>query len=88
MTEEEAANLEQEAVDRNIRLLNRPARRTEVTDSVDRGEDGAPGFYNNLCLDRGTNTVGTSVYLTQLIPAGGIDDDGKLRALVYQALVD
>ena len=59
LTEEEAAKLEQEAVDRNTRLLNRPARRTEVTDSVDRGEDGAPGFYNNLWLDRGTNTVGT-----------------------------
>ena len=59
LTEEEAANLEQEAVDRDIRLLNRPARRTEVTDSVDRGADGAPGFYNNFWLDRGTHTVGT-----------------------------
>ena len=58
-TEEEAANLEQEAVDRNTRLLNRPAQRTEVTDSVDRGSDGAPGFYNNFWLDTGTRTVGT-----------------------------
>jgi CubicO group peptidase (beta-lactamase class C family) len=28
------------------------------------------------------------IYLTQLIPAGSIDDFGKLRALVYAALVD
>ena len=59
LTEEEAANLEQEAVDRNTRLLNQPARRTEVTESVDRGVDGQPGFYNNFWLDTGTNTVGT-----------------------------
>jgi CubicO group peptidase (beta-lactamase class C family) len=28
------------------------------------------------------------VYLTQLIPAGDLDDHGKLRSLVYQAIVD
>jgi CubicO group peptidase (beta-lactamase class C family) len=28
------------------------------------------------------------VYFTQLIPAGSIDDHAKLRALVYQAIVD
>jgi hypothetical protein len=28
------------------------------------------------------------VYFTQLIPARSIDDFGKLRALVYGALVD
>ena len=28
------------------------------------------------------------VYFTQLIPTGGLDDHGKLRALVYQAVVD
>ena len=27
-------------------------------------------------------------YMTQLIPAGGIDDHGKLRALVHQAIID
>ena len=59
LTEEEAATLEREVVERNISLLNRPARRTEVTDSVDRGADGAPGFYNNFWLDGGTNTIGT-----------------------------
>ncbi len=59
LTEEEAANLEQEVVERNVELANRAARRTEVTESVDRGEEGAPGFYNNFWLDRGTRTVGT-----------------------------
>ena len=59
LTEEEAANLEQEVVDRNNELAARSARRTSVTQSVDRGEEGAPGFYNNFWLDRGTSTVGT-----------------------------
>ena len=59
LTEEEAANLEQEVVERNVELANRAARRTSVTESVDRGEEGAPGFYNNFWLDRGTRTVGT-----------------------------
>ena len=59
LTAEEAARLEQETVARNEELLNRPARRTEATNSVDQGEEGAPGFYNNLWLDRGTTTVGT-----------------------------
>ena len=59
LTEEEAANLEQEVVDRNVELANRAARRTQVTQSVDRGEEGAPGFYNNFWLDRGTRTIGT-----------------------------
>ena len=59
LTAEEAARLEQETLDRNQELLLRPARRTEATASVDQGEEGAPGFYNNLWLDRGTTIVGT-----------------------------
>ena len=59
LTEEEAANLEQEAVDRDIRLLNRAAERTTAGGNVDRREDGSPGFYNNFWLDQGTSTVGT-----------------------------
>ena len=43
LTAEEAANLEQEAADRNIRLLNRPARRTTAGGNVDRRADGTPG---------------------------------------------
>ena len=59
LTAEEAASLERAAVDRNTDLANRDALRTEATTSVDRGEEGAPGFYNNFWLDGGTRTVGT-----------------------------
>ena len=59
LSEEEAAHLEQETLNRNAELLERPAQRTEATQSVDRGEEGAPGFYNNFWLDRGTTIVGT-----------------------------
>ena len=59
LTEEEAANLEQERVDRNASLLTRAAERTTVSDQVDRREDGTPGFYNNFWLDGGTRTIGT-----------------------------
>ncbi len=59
LTEEEATDLEQEAVDRDADLLNRSAPRTEAGGNVDQGADGAPGFYNNFWLDQGTQTVGT-----------------------------
>ena len=59
LTEEEAADLEKEAVDRDADLWNRPALKTTAGGNVDRGEDGAPGFYNNFWLDRGTKIVGT-----------------------------
>ena len=59
LTEEEVANLEQEAVDREVRLWDRPAQRTEAGANVDRGTEGAPGSYNNFWLDRGTQAVGT-----------------------------
>ena len=59
LTEEEAANLEQESIDRNESLLNREAQRTEAGASVDTGADGAPGAYNNFWFDRGTTTIAT-----------------------------
>jgi len=59
LTEEEAANLEQEAVDRNERLLNEPAQRAPVLTSLEARPDGKPGFYNNFWLDEGTKIVGT-----------------------------
>ena len=61
LTDEEAANLDQEAADREVNLGNRPAKRTEVDPSgnVDRGVDGAPGSYNSFWFDRGTSVVGT-----------------------------
>ena len=57
LTEEEAASLEQATVDRELELLLRPAQRTRAGASVDRGEDGALGAYNDFWLDRGTTTV-------------------------------
>ena len=88
LTAEEVANLEREVLDRNAALLERPARRTEVTESVDVGEEGAPGFYNNLWLDRGTTSTGqTSLIvdppdgrLPRLTPAAQQDEDARLAA--------
>ena len=71
LTEEEAANLEREVLDRNADLADRPALRTAVTESVDRGADGAPGFYNNFWLDRGTRAVGTRRTSLVVDPANG-----------------
>ena len=51
LTEEEAANREQAAVDRDIRLWEADARRTEAGGSV--------GAYNNFWMDRGTNVIET-----------------------------
>ena len=59
LTEEEAATLEQATVEREQQLLDRPARRTRAGASVDRGENGALGAYNDFWLDRGTTTIGT-----------------------------
>ena len=59
LTEEEAAGLEEEKIARDAKLLERQARRTSAGGSVDVGEDGAPGFYNNFWLDTGTSTVQT-----------------------------
>ena len=81
LTEEEAANLEQEAVSKNERLSTRPAQRTTVTESVDRGEDGAPGFYNNFWLDRGTRTVETRRTSLIVNPS-----DGRIPSLTTAAM--
>ena len=86
LSEEEAAKLEQAAIDRKIRLANRPARLTEVDPSgnVDRGVDGAPGSFNNFWWERGTTVVPTR--RTSLIvdpPNGRIPPltlDGQQRA--------
>ena len=81
LTEEEAANLEQETLARNEDLLNRPAVRTEVTESVDRGAEGAPGFYNNFWLDRGTTIVDTRRTSLVVDPP-----DGQIPTLVPEAV--
>ena len=88
LTAEEVANLEREVLDRNAALLQRPARRTEVTESVDVGADGAPGFYNNFWLDRGTTSTGQTSLVVDppdgrippLTPAAQQDEDARAAA--------
>ena len=80
LTVEEAATLEQDAVDRNLHLANRPAELATASDQVDRRTDGTPGFYNNFWLDRGTTIVATR--RTSLI----VDPpNGRLPALTAEA---
>ena len=89
LTAEEAANLEQEVVDRNSELASRAARRTTATESVDRGEEGAPGFYNNFWLDRGTRTVGTRRTSLVVDPPNGrlpeLSPEGRERTAARRA---
>lgn len=49
------------------------------------GEFGWGGAYHSTYWVDPKERL-TVVYMTQLLPAGNIDDHGKLRALVYQAL--
>ena len=51
LSEEEAANLEQAAVNRIEELANKEAERTEVGGNI--------GAYNDFWMDRGTNTADT-----------------------------
>jgi CubicO group peptidase (beta-lactamase class C family) len=64
-----------------------------VIDLGRRGEPGSVGefgwggaYHSTYWVDPQEELV--VVYLTQLIPAGDIDDFGKLRALIYQAIAD
>jgi len=80
LTAEEATSLEQNILDRNVRLLTRAPELTSASDQVDRREDGTPGFYNNFWLDRGTTAVATR--RTSLI----VDPpDGRLPKLTLDA---
>ena len=52
-----------------------------------KGEYGWGGAYHSsYWVDPEEDLV--VVYFTQVIPADGLDDHGKLRALIYQALMD
>jgi CubicO group peptidase (beta-lactamase class C family) len=62
-----------------------------ITDPGVNGRPGSQGEYSWGGAYHSTYWVDpeedlTVVFLTQLIPAGTIDDHGKLRALIYQAL--
>ena len=80
LTEEEAAGLEQDILERNARLLTRSPEATSASDQVDRREDGTPGFYNNFWLDRGTTAVGTRRTSLVVDPP-----DGRLPQLTLEA---
>jgi CubicO group peptidase (beta-lactamase class C family) len=64
-----------------------------VEDLGQRGEPGSVGefgwggaYHSTYWVDPKEQLV--VVYLTQLNPAMGVDDFGKLRALIYQSIVD
>ena len=64
-----------------------------VTDLGARGVPGSVGefgwggaYHSTYWVDPVEELV--VVYLTQLIPAGSVDDHGKLRALIYQSIID
>jgi CubicO group peptidase (beta-lactamase class C family) len=64
-----------------------------VTDVGLRGIPGSVGEYGWGGAYHSTYWVDPKeqlvvVYFTQLLPSGGLDDHAKLRALVYQAIVD
>lgn len=79
-TAEEAANLNQEVVDRDTRLLSRGAERTEAAAQIDFRADGTPGFYNNFWLDAGSKTVSTGRTSQVVDPP-----NGRLPALTASA---
>ena len=82
LSDEEAANLDQVAIERETNLATRPARRTEIdpTGNVDRGVDGAPGSYNNFWFDRGTTVISTQRTSLVIDPA-----DGQIPTLTPEA---
>ena len=75
-TAEEAANLEQEAVDRAAELWEADARRTEAGENV--------GGYNNFWMDQGTNVAGEGRTSLIIDPPNGrlpeVTEAGQARA--------
>lgn len=76
LTAEEAANLEQEAVARDQRLLEAAPTKTEAGGNV--------GAYNNFWMDRGTRTIETRRTSLVIDPANGrippMSPEGRARA--------
>ena len=76
LTQEEAAQREQGAVDRATRLWDREARRTEAGGNV--------GGYNNFWMDQGTNVIGTRRTSLIIDPPNGrlpeVTETGRARA--------
>ena len=76
LTQEEAAQREQGALDRATRLWDREARRTEAGGNV--------GGYNNFWMDQGTNVIGTRRTSLIIDPPNGrlpeATETGRARA--------
>ena len=76
LTQEEAAQREQGAVDRATRLWDSEARRTEAGGNV--------GGYNNFWMDQGTNVIGTRRTSLIIDPPNGrlpeVTETGRARA--------
>ena len=76
LTEEEAATIEQERVERNIRLWEAAPRRTEAGGNV--------GGYNNFWLDFGTNVIEDRRTSLIVDPPNGripaLSEEGQQRA--------
>jgi hypothetical protein len=89
LTQEEAARLEQEVIERNNLLDSRPAERTTPGGNVDRRADGSPGFYNNFWLDAGTKPVGSRRTSLVIDPPNGkvpaVTEAGERRAEARRA---
>jgi hypothetical protein len=82
LTSEEVATRNHAAEEREVALANRASRRTQIDPSgnVDRGEDGAPGSYNNFWFDRGTSVISTNRTSLVVNPV-----DGRIPPLTPEA---
>lgn len=80
LTPEEAAQANQEVVERDQRLLARERERTTAGGNVDRRDDGTAGFYNNFWLDAGSKTL-SNLRTSQITDP----KNGRLPALTASA---
>ncbi|HSL24132.1 MAG TPA: serine hydrolase domain-containing protein [Vicinamibacterales bacterium] len=92
------SSVELMTVDHAQGLFDRPGEGFGLGFSVvkDLGARGVPGsvgefgwggaYHSTYWVDPREQLI--VLYLTQVIPTGGLDDYGKLRALVYQAIID
>ena len=89
LTPEEAAALDQAAVDRETALWNLSAQRTEAGENVDRraavgAARGAPGSYNQFWIDSGTRSIDTRRTSLIVYPPNGrypnLTQSGQQRA--------
>ena len=87
LTEEEVADLEQQALDRLNNFLRLPAQRTVAGEGVDSRPDGGNGSYNHTWLDQGLKAVVTGRTSLIIDPPNGRyprrTPEGQARAEVW-----